>query len=227
MLIAAVRALGPFPMVAAGPEKEVIMANEMYLLGALVLVSVVYAVRQIFVFHKFTGRMLVICPETGKPAAVKLATWRSLWAAIRGRREMELGECSRWPERQDCPQDCVCQIEEDPKGHQVWTVAAKWFEGKTCVFCGSNIEPFKHLDRRPALLNLEKKTFEWVNLPPEKLPEAFNTCLPVCWKCHIAESFIREHPNLATFRPWERSGPLGEYVPKKPEKDDTAHPRAA
>jgi len=203
------------------------MANEMYLLGALVLLGAVFVIRQVFVFHKFTGRMLVICPETGLPASVKVATWRSLWAAIRGRREMELGECSRWPERQDCPQECLCQIEEDPKGHQVWTIAGKWFEGKMCVFCGSAIEPFKHLDRRPALLNLDKKTFEWVNLPPEKLPEAFNTCLPVCWKCHIAESFIRDHPDRVTFRPWERGGPLGEYIPKSPEKNDTAHPRAA
>ncbi|HKO05649.1 MAG TPA: hypothetical protein VJW51_12910 [Candidatus Acidoferrales bacterium] len=203
------------------------MANELYLLGAVVLVSAAYVIRQLVVFHKFGGTMLVTCPETGKPAAVKVATWRSVWAAIRGRRQMELSECSRWPERQDCPQDRLCQIEANPKEHQLWTIAAKWFEGKTCVYCSHIIGPVKHLDRPPALLNPDKETLEWENIPPEKLPEAFDASVPVCWNCHIAEKFIREHRDRVTFRPWEKSGPLGEYAPDKPEDDKTAHRHAA
>jgi hypothetical protein len=209
------------------PEKEGVVANEMYLLGALVVIGFAYITHRFLQLERFGGKMLVTCPETGKPAAVKVALWRAIAASIVGRRHMELSECTRWPERQDCPQDCLCQIEADPKAHLVWTIAAKWFEGKTCVYCGKTIEPVKHLDRRPALLNLDKKTLEWDNVPPEKLPEAFGACQPVCWNCHIAESFVREHPDRVTFRPWERSGPLGEYAPKKPEDNKTAQRPAA
>ena len=37
----------------------------------------------------------------------------------------------------------------------------------------------------------------------EQLPEIFATHQPVCWNCHIAESFRRLHPELVTDRPLE------------------------
>jgi len=173
-----------------------------------------YVVGQILQFRKYEGKMLVTCPETGKPAAVKVNFWRGVWTSLRGRRRIELAQCSRWPERAGCDQDCVCEIEANPVAHQAWTIAAKWFEGKHCAYCGQEIAPMKHLDRMPALVNLEQKTYEWDQVPTEKLPSAFEVCKPVCWNCHIAETFVRQHPELVTYRPWERSGPLGEYTPE-------------
>src|SRR5208282_315956 len=120
-----------------------------------------YVAWQVFQFRKYEGKMLVTCPETGKPAAVKVNFWRAVIASLRGRRTIELSACSRWPERRDCDQACLCEIEANPEAHQAWTVAAKWFAGKNCAYCGNAIEPVKHLDRMPALVNLEKKTFEW------------------------------------------------------------------
>jgi hypothetical protein len=206
--------------------KEGAMATLIWILFALAVV-VSYIVGQALQFRKYEGKMLVTCPETGKPAAVKVNFWRAVLAALFGRRHIELSTCSRWPERRDCGQDCLCEIEDNPQAHQAWTIAAKWFEGKNCAYCGKPIEPVKHLDRMPALVNLEHKTYTWDQLPTEELPEAFSACKPVCWNCHIAQTFVREHPDLVTYRPWKRGGPIGEYVPEHDEKHDAAPPRAA
>jgi hypothetical protein len=200
------------------------MAGEVYLLLALVIVAIAYSISPVRKVLRFRGKMLVTCPETKKPAAVKVATWRATLAALVGRRDIELSNCSRWPEREDCEQDCLCQLEADPESHRVWSIASRWYEGKKCVYCQKPIEKFSHLDRRPALLNAERKTIEWHLIPAEELPEALWGCQPVCWSCHMTETFLREHPDLVTFRPWKRSGPLGEYVPENGDKQSKTHP---
>ncbi len=216
-------------MATVEPGKEVIMAGEMYLLVALVVMATAYLVHRVRQVLRFRGKMLVTCPETGKPAAVKIATWRATVARLRGvgRRHMELSNCSRWPERRDCLQDCICQITADPEGHRVWSIASRWYEGKKCVYCQKPIEKVSHFDRRPALLNAESKTFEWDRIPTEKLPDALAGCLPVCWSCHMTETFLREHADLVVWRPWKRSGPLGEYVPEDRDKQSTTPPPVA
>jgi hypothetical protein len=201
------------------------MTGGILLLIALAAAAIAYVSYRVGQFMKYGGKMLVTCPETGKPAAVKVSLWRAIVAAVVGQRHIELSDCSRWPEREGCPQDCLCQIEADPEGHRVWQIASKWYEGKTCVYCKKPIEKFDHLDRKPALLSPEGKTFEWNTIPAEKLPEAMWGCLPVCWNCHIAETFLREHPDRVTMRPWERGGPVGEYVPKKHEEEHAPAPK--
>ena len=202
------------------------MTGGILLLIALAAAAIAYVSYRAGQFMKYGGKMLVTCPETGKPAAVKVDLWRAIVAAVFGRYRVRLCACSRWPERAGCAQDCLCQIESNPEAHQAWTVAAKWFAGKKCAYCGDAIPPVTHMDRMPALVNLEKKTYEWNEIPPEDLPDAFEACKPVCWNCHIAETFIRQHPDLVTFRPWKKGGPVGEYVPKHDEQKK-APPRAA
>jgi len=38
-------------------------------------------------------------------------------------------------------------------------------------------------------------------IPAEKLQEVLRTDWPVCWNCHVAETFRREHPELVVNRP--------------------------
>ena len=45
---------------------------------------------------------------------------------------------------------------------------------------------------RQAVLFPEQETMPWKEIA-EKLPEVFETPLPVCWSCHTAETFRREH----------------------------------
>ena len=203
------------------------MATEVYIFIALLTIALVYGTRLAWAGWKFRGKMLVTCPETREPAAVKLSLWRAAIKGIAGRKELELCDCSRWPERRDCDQDCLEQVERDPKNHRVWTIAAHWYEGKKCVYCGKPIERLSHLDRSPALVDHDWKTAEWKGVPAEQLPSEFSRDLPVCWSCHTTEKFLREHPDLVVSRPWEKCGPLSEYVPKNLHQKDEKPSRAA
>src|SRR5262252_6425966 len=59
-------------------------------------------------------------------------------------------------------------------------------------------------DHKPALLNSEGVTVEWQQIPLSAVTEAMATYQPVCWNCHIAQSFRREHADLVV----DRSLPL-------------------
>jgi hypothetical protein len=79
------------------------------------------------------------------------------------------------------------------------------------------MEKIQWHDHRPALLSPDKKTVQWSEIPAEELPEVFEKHLPVCWSCHIAETFRREYPEPVVDRPWKR-GAMGEYVADEPQQ---------
>jgi hypothetical protein len=200
--------------------------SEAYLLFALIIITAAFVFARVSRALKFHGKMLVTCPETSKPAAVKVDLTRAAMTSLGGHVQPELGDCSRWPERSDCGQDCVVQVEKDPQGHRVWTIASKWFEGKKCVYCKKPIPPFLYSDHKPAVICAEKITTQWDQICTEKLPETLSTAYPVCWSCHVAETFIREHSDLVVIRPWKKCGPLGEYIPEL-RPADSADDRSA
>lgn len=154
-------------------------------------------------YFDYRGKRLVTCPETHKAEAVEVAAAEAALGAFLTEPTLRLIECSRWPERQDCGQDCLQQIETDPENCLVWNIVAKWYEGKSCVFCHRKIGPLHHLDHIPALLGPDHKTAEWKEFRPQQLPEILGTHRPVCWNCHIAERFRREHPELVVDREME------------------------
>lgn len=206
------------------------MATEVYIFIALLAIAIVYGTRRVWESLRFHGKMLVTCPETHEPAAVKVNIGRAAAKAMAGCQELELSDCSRWPERKDCDQACLGQIERDPENHRVWKIAAHWYAGKKCVYCQKPVESVSHFDHSPALLDRAWKTAEWDEIPAETLPAEFSRDLPVCWGCHMTETFLREHPELPVHRPWKKSGPLGEYVPQnlyaehvKPERAHLSH----
>src|SRR5579864_7885281 len=102
-------------------------------------------------FFQFKGKRLITCPESHTPEAVEVAAGEAAVGAFLSEPTLRLVECSRWPERQDCGQDCLQQIEIDPANCLVWTIVARWYEGKSCVFCHKQIGPLHHLDHAPAL----------------------------------------------------------------------------
>ena len=203
------------------------MATELYILSVFLFATAVYALARVPDALKFHGKMLVTCPETLEPAAVKVDLIYATLAFLLPGMQLRLSDCSRWPERKDCDQDCLVQLERDPRGHRVWTVASHWFEGKNCAYCQRPIERLSHLDRSPAVVGAENITAEWNKIPAEKLPEKFSTARPVCWDCHIAETLVREHPDLVVHRPWKKCGPLGEYVPANLHAAGAEHRQAA
>ena len=154
-------------------------------------------------YFTYRGKRVVTCPETKQTVAVDVNATEAAAGAFLSEPTLRLSTCTRWPEREDCGQDCLKQIEADPANCLVWNIVAKWYEGKSCVFCGKPIGPLHHLDHVPALLEPSFKTVEWKQVSPEQLPKVFTTCQPVCWNCHVTESFRRIHPELVTERKLE------------------------
>ena len=66
------------------------------------------------VYFKFRGTRLVTCPETHEAAMVELAARSMGMQAILDEPCLRLSECSRWPMRRDCGQNCLAQIEARP-----------------------------------------------------------------------------------------------------------------
>jgi len=170
------------------------------LAAALFIFRAVPGVRAYFAFR---GKRLVTCPETHKVAAVDVGAGEAALGAFMNEPTFRLVECSRWPERENCGQECLQQIEVDPEHCLVWNIVSKWYEDKNCAFCHKAIGPLHHLDHAPALLGPDSKTAEWKNIRPEQLPDIFATHRPVCWSCHVTETFRRLHPELVTDRPFE------------------------
>jgi hypothetical protein len=110
---------------------------------------------------------------------------------------MPLRDCSRWAERGRCDEACAADACAPESG--VRRIAEWWYASKRCVYCSKPIVA-QFLDHYAALLTKEGVTVRWKEIPPERLREAFQTRHPVCWDCHIAETFRREYPELVTDR---------------------------
>ncbi len=156
--------------------------------------------RAVRVYRTFRGKRLVSCPENHQPAAVRVAAGKGALEAMAGNQQLSLNECSRWPEREGCGQACLAQIEEAPKACLVWTIINRWYQGRVCVYCHKPFGDIHWHDHPPALLNTDGKTIQWNEIPAENLQDALGTHRPVCWSCHVAETFRREHAEMVVDR---------------------------
>ena len=180
----------------------------MTLVYSFLIVAVVVAatfaihrlVRVVRVYLRFRGKRIVTCPETHHAAAVRVDAERAALQAVVGKVDLNLCECSRWPERKNCPQDCLRQIEEAPKACLVSTIINRWYQGQECVFCHKPFGEIHWHDHPPALLDSNRKTVPWTEVTTEELQEVLATHKPVCWSCHISETFRREHPERVVDR---------------------------
>jgi hypothetical protein len=178
-------------------------ATIMIALATLVLAAAFFvwrAVPAVRDYFSYRGKRIVTCPETHRPEAVEVNAKEAAVGTFLYEPTFRLRDCSRWPERQDCGQECLKQVEIDPQNCLVWNMVAKWYEGKVCVFCRKQFDPLRHLDHAPALLTPEHTTLEWKRVRPQDLPEIFATHRPVCWNCHVTETFRRLHPELVVNR---------------------------
>lgn len=162
---------------------------------------VLWLVAGVRYYRQYRGKRLVVCPENKHTEAVDVAAMRGAVRALVQPEELRLSNCSRWPEKQDCGQDCLRQIEAAPEDCLVWNVVSRWYQGQECVYCHKPFGQLEWHEHRPALLDAERRTVQWDQVAPEKLPDILATHWPVCWNCHTTETFRREHPELVTDRP--------------------------
>ncbi|SRR5579871_6447981 len=158
------------------------------------------AIPSVQAFLDYRGKRLITCPDNHKPQAVDVDAKEAALGAFLAEPTLHLKQCSRWPEKQDCGQECLSQIEADPENCLIWNVVGKWYEDKKCVLCHKPISRLRHLDHPPALQAPDHTTVEWIHVRPEQLPQIFATYQPLCWNCHVTETFRRLHPELVVER---------------------------
>jgi hypothetical protein len=181
--------------------------------GLAILLVVLLGVRLGRAYLAFRGTRLVTCPETLRPAAVELDAQLAAWTAMIGEPVRRVAECSRWPERASCNQECLRQLAHAPGDCRVRTMLTGWYEGRRCALCHTPFGGITWHDRKPAIMGADRITRTWEEIAPETLPEALVAGVPVCWSCHVAESFRRLHPDLFVDRPWRRDDrPRAEQV---------------
>lgn len=84
---------------------------------AFVLVAAAFAHLWVDVLGRFRGTKRVLCPETHEDAAVTMEAAHAAWTFLRGRTELRLSKCSRRPDRTECGQGCLQQLESSLEGY--------------------------------------------------------------------------------------------------------------
>jgi len=95
--------------------------------GLALGMTVFMSFRVVRAFLRARGKRLVTCPETHCAAAVELDAKGAALRALRGATYRCLQDCSRWPEKQDCAQACLPQVEALGQGCLVRNIVAGWY----------------------------------------------------------------------------------------------------
>jgi hypothetical protein len=168
---------------------------------------------------RYRGTQTVTCPETKKPAIVEVDALHASLTSIVGLPDIRLEECSRWPIKEQCGQECLMELDVAPERCLVSGVLMRWYRDKQCVYCKKAFPELHWVDHRPALLSPDGKLLGWNEVILDKLRNVLETHSPVCWDCNIAQTFRLDHPDMVVFRPWRNGvsgGVDGSSAPRHP-----------
>jgi hypothetical protein len=172
-------------------------------------VAVLAAIRAGRAWLNYRGDRVILCPENQKPAGVALDVRHAVGFTMRHNTDfalwkgggLQLASCSRWPERSGCGQQCLSQIQDSPQDCLVRNILTRWYQGKSCAWCGRPFDQVQWDVRKPALLDSSGISLEWSAVPADRLQQTLAVAQPVCFACHMATTLVREHPELAVERP--------------------------
>ena len=159
-------------------------------------------------FSKYRGPRIVTCPETKTPAVVEVDSLHASLTSTVGLPDIRLQDCSRWPIKEQCGQECLMDLDVAPDRCLVSGVLMRWYRDKKCVYCRKAFPELHWVDHKPALLNAEGNLLTWNEVNFDKLRNVMETHAPVCWDCYIAQTFRHDHPDLVVIRPG-RNGSYG------------------
>jgi hypothetical protein len=132
---------------------------------------------------------VVVCPETRQSAPVKVNVFERIMTFLRGCERLELKECSRWPERRDCGQECLLQVDSSPE--LLNRLLRRWYGSKECVLCHrALVEDDWRLGHYSAL-DAGGKFLTAAEIAVSELHMLMDTLRPVCWSCHQVEAARR------------------------------------
>ncbi len=85
------------------------MSAPWILLLAIAALAIFYVLTPMMaeVFARYRKPRLLRCPETGETAAIQIDARHAATTSLAGAPDLRVADCSRWPERADCGQDCV------------------------------------------------------------------------------------------------------------------------
>ena len=171
-------------------------------LGVAVLVGLgvlfVFGRQVVGAWLRYRDTRVVVCPENREVVAVEVDAGHAAWSAPQGRPDLRLEECTRWPEKAGCGQECLSQIESAPEACRVRTILADWYQGKACAFCGRAFGDIHWHDHKPGASRARRLARDLERVQAGAGHRRPGHHRPVCWDCHQAESFRREHPELVT-----------------------------
>ena len=183
--------------------------------GTLIAILIVAAAlwfgirRLVRSFSSYRGPRIVNCPETNKPAIVEVDSLHATLTSTVGLPDIRLKNCSRWPIKEQCGQECLIDLDVAPERCLVSGVLMRWYRDKNCVYCRKVFSELHWVDHRPALRSPDGKLAGWNEVNLNKLRNVLETYSPVCWNCYLAHKFRLDHPDLVVFRPW-RNGISGD-----------------
>ncbi|SPE37264.1 conserved exported hypothetical protein [Candidatus Sulfopaludibacter sp. SbA6] len=176
------------------------MTVQLGILAGLIVLAAVVLGRLVSAWLKYRGRRVITCPENRRPAGVVVDAGHAAATALGKAPELRLSSCSRWPERAGCGQECLAQVAASPEDCLVRNILTRWYAGKVCASCGRPIGEIQWSGSDPALLQAGKISVAWSEVPADKLYEVLAASLPLCFACHMANTLVREHPELVVDR---------------------------
>jgi len=174
-----------------------------YIIVTAVAVALVFvAVRFSRAYLRLRGTRVVTCPTDRSKAAVEVNTRKAATGAVFGSPTFALAACSHWPERHECGQQCLSEIQAAPVECLVRTHLTRWYDGQKCAFCQRPFGKIEWHEHHPAVLAPDTRTLPWSEIDAARLDEVLRTHKPVCFDCHVAETFRRMHPELVLDNPY-------------------------
>ena len=156
----------------------------LFFIGAILVTGLPVAL-SLQTYFQNRGRQSAICPENGQPVDVEVDNKYGFWTALRGQEHSRLKSCTRWPEKGDCGQECLAQV--DPSPENVERLMLGWYRGKACTICARSITPSDWRRGRLAWLDAQHKLVELRQVDLKQLQLAMQAMRPLCWICHQEE----------------------------------------
>lgn len=151
-------------------------------------------------YSLYRGKRIVVCPETGKPVGAEIDALEAACTRLAGQPHYIISSCSRWPERAGCNQACAPQIAASPRETLVRNIVLRWYNERSCSYCGQNIAEIGGLVT-PGLHSMDGQLHEWKDVAPEDLPRLFAQSEAVCARCELVESFRHDFPERVLEKP--------------------------
>jgi hypothetical protein len=121
-------------------------------------------------YAQFRGTRRVSCPETGRPALVEVDALRASLTSTVGLPFVQLQNCSRWPLKEQCGQECLVNLDVTPGECLVSGVLTRWYRGKNCVYCTRPFQELHWIDHHPALRSPGGELVTWSTGPTISRP---------------------------------------------------------